>query len=68
MASLRDIRNRINSVRNTQQVTRAMKMVAAAKLRQGAGADLQHAALCIHGAWTDHPSEDSGRSDIASAL
>ena len=34
MASLRDIRNRINSVENTKQVTRAMKMVAAAKLRR----------------------------------
>lgn len=34
MASLRDIRGRINSVKNTQQVTRAMKMVAAAKLRK----------------------------------
>lgn len=34
MASLRDIRNRISSVRNTQQVTRAMKMVSAAKLRK----------------------------------
>ncbi len=34
MASLRDIRNRIASVKNTQQVTRAMKMVAAAKLRK----------------------------------
>ena len=34
MASLRDIRTRINTVRNTQQVTRAMKMVAAAKLRR----------------------------------
>ena len=34
MASLRDIRSRINSVKNTQQVTRAMKMVAAAKLRR----------------------------------
>lgn len=34
MASLRDIRTRINSVKNTQQVTRAMKMVAAAKLRR----------------------------------
>ncbi len=34
MASLRDIRNRISSVKNTQQVTRAMKMVAAAKLRR----------------------------------
>ncbi len=34
MASLRDIRSRIASVQNTQQVTRAMKMVAAAKLRR----------------------------------
>lgn len=34
MASLRDIRNRIGSVKNTQQLTRAMKMVAAAKLRR----------------------------------
>ena len=34
MASLRDIRNRIGTVKNTQQVTRAMKMVAAAKLRR----------------------------------
>ena len=34
MATLRDIRGRINSVKNTQQVTRAMKMVAAAKLRK----------------------------------
>ncbi len=34
MATLRDIRSRIGSVQNTQQVTRAMKMVAAAKLRR----------------------------------
>lgn len=34
MASLRDIRSRINSVRNTQHLTRAMKMVAAARLRR----------------------------------
>ncbi len=34
MANLRDIRSRIDSVENTQQVTRAMKMVAAAKLRR----------------------------------
>ncbi|MEM9664310.1 MAG: ATP synthase F1 subunit gamma [Bacteroidota bacterium] len=34
MASLRDIRNRISGVKSTQQVTRAMKMVAAAKLRK----------------------------------
>lgn len=34
MPSLRDIRRRIRSVRNTQQITRAMQMVAAAKLRR----------------------------------
>src|SRR5690554_3176864 len=34
MANLRDIRTRISSIRNTQQITRAMKMVAAAKLRR----------------------------------
>ncbi len=33
-ASLRDIRRRIASVRSTQQITKAMKMVAAAKLRR----------------------------------
>ncbi|MCS7082638.1 MAG: ATP synthase F1 subunit gamma [Bacteroidetes bacterium] len=32
--NLRDIRRRIASVRSTQQITRAMKMVAAAKLRR----------------------------------
>lgn len=34
MATLRDIRRRINSVRSTQQITKAMKMVAAARLRR----------------------------------
>lgn len=34
MPNLRDIRNRISSVNNTQQITKAMKMVAAAKLRK----------------------------------
>lgn len=33
MANLQEIRQRIGSVRNTQKITRAMKMVAAAKLR-----------------------------------
>src|SRR5258708_11373014 len=40
MASLRDIRKRIRSVRNTQQITKAMKMVAAAKLRRAQDAIL----------------------------
>ena len=34
MASLRSIRTRIKSVRNTQKITKAMKLVAAAKLRR----------------------------------
>lgn len=34
MASLKDLRNRIASVRSTQKITQAMKMVAAAKLRR----------------------------------
>jgi len=34
MPSLKDIKKRISSVKNTQQITKAMKMVAAAKLRR----------------------------------
>lgn len=34
MASLRDIRSRINSVKSTRQITSAMKMVSAAKLKK----------------------------------
>jgi len=34
MATLRDIRNRIIGVQSTQKITKAMKMVAAAKLRR----------------------------------
>lgn len=34
MASARDIRRRIRSVKNIQQITKAMKMVAAARLRR----------------------------------
>src|SRR5262249_29888723 len=34
MASLVDIRRRLRSVKNTQQITKAMKMVSAAKLRR----------------------------------
>jgi len=34
LATLREIRRRINSVKSTQQITKAMKMVSAAKLRK----------------------------------
>jgi F-type H+-transporting ATPase subunit gamma len=39
--SLRDIRNRIGSVKSTRQITKAMKMVAAAKLRRAQEAVLK---------------------------
>lgn len=41
MPSLRDIRNRITSVKSTRQITKAMKMVAAAKLRRAQDAVLK---------------------------
>jgi len=34
MPSLKDLKNRINSVKSTRKITSAMKMVAAAKLRR----------------------------------
>src|SRR5436190_22590629 len=34
MPSLKDLRNRIRSVRSTQKITSAMKMVAASRLRR----------------------------------
>jgi F-type H+-transporting ATPase subunit gamma len=37
VATIRDIKRRIKSVRNTQQITKAMEMVAAAKLRRAQG-------------------------------
>jgi len=41
MATLRDIRRRIAGVKSTQKITKAMKMVAAAKLRRAQEAILQ---------------------------
>jgi F-type H+-transporting ATPase subunit gamma len=38
MASLKDLRNRINSVKSTQKITAAMKMIAATKLRKAQAA------------------------------
>ena len=34
MATVQDIRRRIRAVRNTRKITRAMEMVAAARLRR----------------------------------
>ena len=41
MPSLKEVRNRIKSVQSTQQITKAMKMVAAAKLRKAQDAITQ---------------------------
>lgn len=41
MPSLKEVRNRISSVSSTQQITSAMKMVSAAKLRRAQDAILQ---------------------------
>ena len=41
MASLKEVRTRIKSVKSTQQITKAMKMVAASRLRKAQDAILQ---------------------------
>ncbi|MCF8217946.1 MAG: ATP synthase F1 subunit gamma [Bacteroidales bacterium] len=41
MANLKEVRSRIASVKNTQQITSAMKMVSASKLRKGQNALLK---------------------------
>src|SRR5580692_4413033 len=38
---LKEVRNRIKSIQNTQQITKAMKMVSAAKLRRAQDAIIQ---------------------------
>ena len=48
MPSLRDIRKRIVSVKNTRQITKAMKMVAAAKLRRAQEAIIQARPYALH--------------------
>jgi len=41
MANLKEVRNRIASVKSTQQITKAMKMVSAAKLKRATNAIVQ---------------------------
>ena len=38
MANLKDIKSRIQSIENTKKITRAMKMVAAAKVKKSENA------------------------------
>src|ERR1043165_7874979 len=42
MPSIKDLRKRIGTVKNTQQTTKAMKMVSAAKLRRAQEAITNH--------------------------
>jgi F-type H+-transporting ATPase subunit gamma len=48
MPSLRDIKRRITSVKSTQKITRAMKMVAAARLRRAQEAILRARPYALH--------------------
>jgi len=41
MANLKEVRNRISSINSTQQITKAMKMVSAAKLKRATNAIVQ---------------------------
>jgi len=73
MPSLQDIRRRIASVKGTQKITRAMKMVAAAKLRRAQDSLLRArphayalrglAARVAAGAGGGHPLLAPGRGD-----
>ena len=48
MPSLKEVRGRIQSVNSTQQITKAMKMVAAAKLRRAQDAIIQMRPYAQH--------------------
>ncbi len=78
MANLKEVRTRIQSVKSTQQITKAMKMVAASKLRKAQDAILQmrpyvqklngileNATANLDG---DHQSEFSNTREIKKVL
>ncbi len=45
MPNLKDLKNRIESVKSTRKITKAMQMVAAAKLRRGTGSGRSRSSL-----------------------
>ena len=47
MASLDDLKKRISSVKSTQKITKAMKMVAAAKLRKAQEQAIASRPYCL---------------------
>ena len=79
MPTVRDLRDRIRSLRNTQQITKAMKQVAAAKIRRAELAqkqarpydqtlrELLHALIASAGT-VDHPFMRPGRAGAPPAI
>ena len=63
MASLRDIRRRIKSVKNTRQITKAMELVAASKMKKAQQAALAGRAYAL--LMADMLAALSGRVDEA---
>ncbi|HEY8994602.1 MAG TPA: ATP synthase F1 subunit gamma [Lacunisphaera sp.] len=59
MASLRDIRRRIKSVKNTRQITKAMELVAASKMKKAQQAAL--AGRAYAGLMAEMPAAVAGR-------
>ena len=61
MPSVEDLRDRIKSLKNTQQITKAMKQVAAAKIRRAETVQKQ-ARPYADAMGRDAPRPDRGRS------
>ena len=79
MASVKDLRDRIRSLKNTQQITKAMKQVAAAKIRRAETAQKQARPyaetlsemlrdLMASAGNVDHPFMKPGRSGAPSGV
>jgi len=68
--SLRDIRKRIRSVKSTQQITKAMKMVAAAKLRRAQEAILKARpyAILLQKAIAEVAARAAAEGEVANPL
>ena len=75
MPSLKDLRNRIDSVKSTKKITQAMKMVAASKLKKAqnlaensrnysAGIEEIVKKLVISGEYLEHPMMGGKKDNI----
>ncbi len=79
MPSVKDLRDRIRSLKNTQQITKAMKQVAAAKIRRAEQAQKQARPyadtlsemlrdLVANASGVDHPFMKEGKSGAPSGV